>query len=37
MRKYITSYEGYTPICISEGSKIELIDANIYDYIRNST
>ena len=37
MRKYITSYEGYTPICIPEGSKIELIDANIYDYIRNST
>jgi len=37
MRKYITSYEGYTPICIPEGSKIELINADIYDYVRNST
>lgn len=37
MRKYITSYEGYTPICIPEGSKIELIDTDEYDYIRNST
>ena len=37
MRKYITSYEGYTPICIPEGSKIELIDTEVYDYVRNST
>ena len=36
MRKFITSYEEYTPICIPEGSKIELIDTDIYDYIRNS-
>lgn len=36
MRKYITSYEGYTPICIPEGSKIESIDTDIYNYIRNS-
>lgn len=37
MRKYITSYEEYTPICIPEGSKIELINTGVYDYIRNST
>ena len=36
MRKYITSYEGYTPICIPEERKTELIDNNPRLYTENS-